>query len=398
MRGASKKLASVISRAPVNIAAIKYWGKRDLELNLPTNDSLSATLYGLDTETEVSAWSDQEKTGHTVFINGEKFPVKAQVWKVINELLPYAKDLRHPDGSLAVSWKCWDQLRLEISSTNVVPTQGGLASSASGYAALTVALNELFQANLDPYALSVIARQGSGSATRSFYDGWVRWRKGSNVLGTDSGAEQVASVDHWPDIRILVLIISHSKKKVPSTQGMIRTFDTVPAIEITAREQTIAHQLEQITKAIQDRDFSTFVETTMRNSNSLHALCLNAYPPIHYLSAASHRVMELVHHLNAQSKVGEIAGYTFDAGPNAVLFVRKDHVPLLLGALRHVFPPSSDSEPAWVEALTSDSGEEGVPVHGFDFGEVFGPAIQRVMVTKVGEGARVIEPVKIYSE
>jgi len=398
MMGTPKRLASVISRAPVNIAVIKYWGKRNLELNLPANDSLSATLYGLDTETKVTAWSDYEQSGHNVVINGEKFPVKPQLQKVINELLPYAKDLRHPDGSLAVSKKCWGQLRLEVSSTNIVPTQGGLASSASGYAALTVALNELFQSNLDPYALSVIARQGSGSATRSFHDGWVRWRRGSNVLGTDSGAEQVASVHHWSDIRILVLIISHSKKKVPSTQGMIRTLNTVPDIEITAREQTISYQLEQITEAIHKRDFSTFVETTMRNSNSLHALCLNAYPPIQYLNAASNRVMELVHDLNAQSKVGEIAGYTFDAGPNAVLFVRKDHVPIMLDALRHVFPPSSDSESAWVSMLTSECGEANVTDNGFDFGEVFGPAIRRVMVTKVGEGARIVEPVKTYSD
>jgi len=317
---------------------------------------------------------------------------------VINQLLPYAKDLRHPDGSLAISWKLWDQLRLDIRSTNTVPTQGGLASSASGYAALTTALNELFQAHLDPWKLSVIARQGSGSATRSFHDGWVRWRKGVNAQGLDSGAEQIVGDDHWPELRVIVLIISHAKKKVPSKLGMIRTFDSVPSLEIAAREQTISDQLEIITKAILERNFSTFVETTMRNSNSLHALCLNAYPPIHYLNAASHRVIELVHNLNSQSQVGDIAGYTFDAGPNAVLFVRKQHVPLVLDALRHVFPPTSHVEREWVREMTPDCYRESVPADSFDYGDLFGPAIQNILVTKVGKAAEVSGPVKTYHD
>lgn len=122
---------------------------------------------------------------------------------------------------------------LRICSENNFPTAAGLASSASGFAALIYTLATLFglPPAVDNSQLSRIARQGSGSACRSLFGGFVAWQGGEKADGSDSLAVQVASREHWPDLHALICVVSDAKKGTPSTAGMQRTVATSPLLQ-----------------------------------------------------------------------------------------------------------------------------------------------------------------------
>ena len=135
--------------------------------------------------------------------------------------------------------------------------------------------------------------------------------------GADSVARQLFSAEHWPELRILVCVVCREEKAVPSTAGMQATVETSNLMQQRVRH--VQDRIEQITLAIRDRDFAKFGEMTMRDSNEMHAVCLDTYPPIAYLNDISHQIINTVHKYN--SEIGAVrAAYTFDAGPNAVLF------------------------------------------------------------------------------
>ena len=203
---------------------------------------------------------------------------------------------------------------MDITTHNTFPTAAGLASSASGYAALACALKLLYPTRSN---VSELARLGSGSACRSTAGGFVFWEKGVEVGGEDSISKQLYSADHWPELRILVCVVCKDEKAVPSTAGMQSTVQTSNLMK--HRVLHVQQRIEQITEAIRLKDFSKFGEITMRDSNEMHAVCLDTYPPIAYLNDTSHQIIRSVHEYNSEK--GEVrAAYTFDAGPNAVLF------------------------------------------------------------------------------
>ncbi|XP_059089942.1 diphosphomevalonate decarboxylase-like isoform X2 [Tigriopus californicus] len=238
---------------------------------------------------------------------------------------------------------------IRICSANNFPTAAGLASSAAGYACLVYALCQLYGVKGD---LSELARQGSGSACRSVLGGFVRWRMGSDAQGHDSLAHQVVGPEHWPDMRIIILVANDGQKKVPSSIGMKRSVGTSELLKFRA-ENTVPKRIEAMEKAVQDRDFATFAALAMKDSNEMHATCLDTTPPCVYMSSTSHQVSDLVHKINEHFGT-PIVGYTFDAGPNACLFLLKEHVPLLVHLVRHYFP-------------TSDTTFKGDPFRGRDF-------------------------------
>jgi len=191
-----------------------------------------------------------------------------------------------------------------------------------------------------PGDLSTVARQGSGSACRSMYGGFVAWLKGKQADGKDSIAQQVVNEAHWPDMRILVLVASAKKKDVSSTDGMQDTVKTSPLIAYRA-SSIVPGRMTEMEKAIKDRNFSKFGELTMKDSNQFHAVCLDSFPPIFYLNETSHRAIRIVDAYNKHC--GEIkAAYTFDAGPNAVIFVLKHNMEELLSLCLHYFQPQSE--------------------------------------------------------
>lgn len=272
---------------------------------------------------------------------------------------------------------------LHICSENNFPTAAGLASSASGFACLVACLAKVFELEMTPSELSVIARQGSGSACRSLFGGFVAWEMGSKEDGSDSLAVQIDPLEHWPDLHAIICVVSDAKKGVGSTLGMQNTVKTSPLLK--ERINGVQSRMEGITKAIHDKDFESFADITMRDSNQFHAVCLDTHPPIFYLNDVSRGIIALVHELNRASGK-TIAAYTFDAGPNAVLYLPKENVKAVLEIVQKYFPGAEFQDkrnvgPSSNASLPSGFNEKIIPV--------FPPAsVKQILHTSVGDGPR----------
>jgi diphosphomevalonate decarboxylase len=218
-------------------------------------------------------------------------------------------------------------------SENNFPTAAGLASSAAGFAALVRAIANLYGLPSTPTELSRIARQGSGSACRSLFGGYVAWEMGSAADGSDSLAVQVAPVSHWPEMRAIILVASDKQKDVGSTAGMQQTVATSTFMK--QRVQDVPGRMASMAKAIQEKDFESFAKLTMRDSNSFHATCLDTEPPIKYMNETSWAAIRVVEALNAAAGK-TVAAYTFDAGPNAVIYHLEENESKVTGVLKSV--------------------------------------------------------------
>eukprot|EP00943_MAST-04B_sp_MAST-4B-sp1_P009407 g9407.t1 len=335
------------SYAPTNIACIKYWGKRDASLNLPINSSVSITLDMDDLRTVTSVTASSTFKKDRLWLNGnEEDPEKnKRVQKVLSEIRKrITKDVvinRNNSETVTVSASDLKTYGVHIISYNTFPTAAGLASSASGYACMVHALSNLF--NVEETfegELTTIARQGSGSACRSLYSGFVKWKMGSKVDGTDSIAVQVAKKADWKNMEAIICVVSDKKKDVGSTGGMASSVKTSKLLKHRA-ECIVDERLEKIEKAYLKNDFETFGRITMQDSNQFHATCLDSFPPIFYMNDVSRDIIQLVHKYNEMcGKI--VAAYTFDAGPNAVIFVEKGNVPTLLKGLLSSFPSNDN--------------------------------------------------------
>ncbi|KAL6934859.1 probable Diphosphomevalonate decarboxylase [Hanseniaspora guilliermondii] len=320
--------------APVNIATLKYWGKRDTNLNLPTNSSISVTLDQSDLKTTTSAMTCSSFTKDRLWLNGEEdlqLSESKRLTQVLANLRLKRKEKEAKDASLT---KISDWF-IHIVSINNFPTAAGLASSAAGFAALVACVAKLLQLDDDMTELSKIARQGSGSACRSLFGGFVAWEMGEHSDGTDSKAVEVAPLEHWPQMKACILVACADKKDVSSTSGMQLTVKTSDLFQKRITE-VVPERFEQMKKSILDKDFELFAELTMKDSNSFHATCLDSYPPIFYMNDTSKKVVRLVHKINAfYGKT--IVAYTFDAGPNAVLYYLEENEDKLMTFIYAMF-------------------------------------------------------------
>ncbi|XP_075289521.1 LOW QUALITY PROTEIN: diphosphomevalonate decarboxylase [Opisthocomus hoazin] len=234
-------LAMVTCTAPVNIAVIKYWGKRDNDLILPINSSLSVTLHQDQLKTTTTAATSRDFAEDRLWLNGEEADVgHPRLQACLREVRRLARK-RRGDGDavpLSLSYK------IHIATENNFPTAAGLASSAAGYACLVSALARLYGVEGE---LSEAARRGSGSACRSMLGGFVQWQRGERPDGSDSLAHQVAPETHWPQLRVLVLVVSGEKKEVGSTAGMQTSVDTSPLLKHRA-EAVVPERLALMTR------------------------------------------------------------------------------------------------------------------------------------------------------
>jgi len=380
---------SVTTTAPVNIAVLKYWGKRDEALLLPLHTSLSATLDMADLKTTTTADASTDFPEDELWLNGKKESVSNQrVQNVFQEirkrLVPIVtKDSKGNEVSL--SREALSEMKIRIRSVNNFPTASGLASSASGYACMAFTLATLFKIPESfPGELSLIARLGSGSACRSLYGGWVQWLEGAKEDGSDSYAAQVADENHWP-LDIFILVVNKAKKEVSSTSGMQTSVKTSDLLKIRT-STVVPERCEIFKKAIAERNFEVFAENTMKDSNSFHSICSDTYPPIFYLNETSKRIIHLIHAYNAH--YGQLkAAYTFDAGPNAVIFVPPGESAEELKELLEFYFPVNDSEsenqPTRLSAELKSLMSPSPP-----------GAVERLIRTKVGPGpAEISTPV-----
>lgn len=291
------------AKAPTNIALIKYWGKRDEELMLPVNSSLSVTLDRFFTVTTVEFLEDATKD--VFYFNGER--ASETETKKVSRFLDIVRSLA---GS---------SLYATVHSQNHVPTAAGFASSASGYAALAAASAKAIGLPLEGSFLSRLARRGSGSACRSIYGGFVEWKKGELNNGSDSFAVQILDEKGW-DFTILSVVLENKRKKVLSREGMQRTVETSPFFQ--GWLNTVNTDLQLAKEAIRERDFEKLGTVAEKNALKMHATTLGADPPFLYWQPGTLEVMERVQELRLS---GIPAFFTIDAGPNVkVLCLNED--------------------------------------------------------------------------
>ncbi|NLX61041.1 MAG: diphosphomevalonate decarboxylase [Tissierellia bacterium] len=300
------------ARAYGNIALIKYWGKRDEKLILPMNSSLSLTIECFYTETEV-IFSDSFNEDY-FYLNG-KLQDKLSTRKISDFI-----DLFRKAANI--------NMKATVKSTNFVPTAAGLASSASGFAALAAACNVASGLNLDHRELSMYARQGSGSATRSIYGGFVEWKRGTNEK--DSYAIPIDDAK-W-DIGMVIVIINSKEKKISSREGMRHTVLTSPFYK--AWVESCERDIEEAKLAIKNRDFESLGLITERNGLMMHATMLGASPPFCYWEPDSVLAMKLVRELR---KEGITCYFTMDAGPNVKILCRLSESDKIKNRLKEFF-------------------------------------------------------------
>ncbi|MBM7543090.1 diphosphomevalonate decarboxylase [Amphibacillus cookii] len=309
-------------RAHTNIALIKYWGKRDENLFLPTNSSLSITLDRFYTETTVHF--DHCLSEDVFWLNHVQADQKET--KKIRAFLNKVRDLTGEVRSARVE------------SVNHVPTASGFASSASGFAALAGATVKASGVTLSERELSQIARQGSGSACRSIFGGFVEWQKGIATDGSDSYAVQLLDQKAW-DLRILAIEVSTEAKKVLSREGMKRTVATSPFYQGWLKATEV--DLVTAKKAIAQRSFTLLGETLESNALKMHATTLGADPPFMYWQSSTLIVMETVQALRDK---GLEAYFTIDAGPNVKVICKPEVEQKLINELsrldvvKHIYP------------------------------------------------------------
>jgi diphosphomevalonate decarboxylase len=281
----------VTARSNVNVALVKYWGKRDPELNLPATGSISLTLDGLSVDAEVEFVDDGTDL---VTIDGE--PAQGvERDRVVRFLDLVRAQARRSEAA-----------RVETRSR--VPRGAGLASSAAAFAALALAGSRAAGLRLEPPALSALARRGSGSAARSIFGGFVEWRRGERADGSDSVAEALLAPADW-DLRIVVAITSGAPKAISSREGMARAA-TSPFYP--AWVDGVEGDLAAARAAIRARDLEALGHLAEHSALAMHAVGLAARPPLLYWRGAT---VECVHRVWTLRADGVPAFVTIDAGP-----------------------------------------------------------------------------------
>jgi diphosphomevalonate decarboxylase len=294
----------VTARSCANIALVKYWGKRDAALNLPAAGSLSLTLGSLITETSVTF--DPALPRDEMSLDGEPVSdavlAKTSAWL---ELVRQRAALPH---------------HARITSTNHFPTASGLASSASGFAALAVAASHAAGLALSPRELSILARRGSGSAARSIFGGFVRMRAGTAADGTDCYAEPL-SAPHLDNVRMLIAVAgAGTVKEHSSRDAMAHTADTSPYYR--AWLELVPRDLTATEAAIQRGELAAIGELAEANSLAMHASAMAARPAIVYWQPATVALLAKVRELRRH---GAPAWATMDAGPHVKVLTDAAH-------------------------------------------------------------------------
>ncbi|RWR97142.1 mevalonate 5-diphosphate decarboxylase [Cinnamomum micranthum f. kanehirae] len=313
--GSEPWMLMVTARSPTNIAVIKYWGKRDETLILPINDSISVTLdpdhLCTTTTVAVSPAFDSDR----MWLNGKEISLSGGRYQsCLREIRRRACDVEDEKKGIRIRKEDWERLRVHIASYNNFPTAAGLASSAAGFACLAFALAKLMNIKEENGELSSIARQGSGSACRSLYGGFVKWVMGNDASGHDSIAVQLANESHWDDLVIIIAVVSSRQKETSSTAGMRESVDTSTLLHYRSKV-VVPQRILQMEEAIRNRDFQSFA-----------------------------RIINCVERWNQFEGTPQVA-YTYDAGPNAVLIARnRTAASLLLERLLFYFPPPPDTE------------------------------------------------------
>ncbi len=292
-----------------NLALVKYWGKSDVSANLPAVGSLSLTLEGMSTTTSVRF--DEGLSGDVVVLDG----------------------VESPDTAKRVS-RCLDVLReragvsahVVVESENDFPTAAGLASSASGFAALAVAASAALGLELGPDELEPVARLGSGSAPRSLFEGICLMQ----LAGQGTRCRTVSGVSRWP-LEVVVAIVETGPKKISSRAAMESTRETSPFYR--AWVESHPADLNRALDAVDRKDFTELASVGEASCLRMHATAMAAMPGITYWRPATLACMETISALRAD---GLPVFFSIDAGPQVKAVCTPDATAAVVEALREV--------------------------------------------------------------
>lgn len=309
-QAAQERQATAIAHP--NIAFIKYWGNQDHDLRLPANPSLSMNLGDLHTITTVRF--DHHLPSDILIMNGKPVAMNDPAVGRVTEVI----DLVRQQANL------WARARIETQSN--FPVGSGIASSAAGFAALSVASAAAAGLDLDETGLSRLARRGSGSASRSVPPGFCQWLPGDD---TTSFATSIAPQNHW-DLRDVIVIVSADHKPVGSTGGHAladtSSLQDLRLAEIetrfaACREALLARQLDRLGPIIE--------EDTVK----MHAVMMTSQPPLFYWSGPT---MTIIQATQQWRQEGLPVYFTIDAGPNVHLICEAAHADTVLAKARQL--------------------------------------------------------------
>lgn len=299
------------AKAPANIAFIKYWGRKNEILRLPANDSISMNLSEVFTITtvEFSEGYEKDEVEHI----GKEMDKKEE--KRIIDHLDRIRNLAKIKTFAKVLTK------------NNFPTGTGIASSASGFAALTVAGVEASGLKLNERQLSILARQGSGSACRSVPDGFVEWKSGSS---SNSSYAHTLFPPGWLNIVDILAIVEKKTKKISSSEGHTLTGSS-PFYK--ARISGMKDKLKKIKQALLNKDFKTFGEISEAEAVNMHTVMMTSCPAIYYWTPETMRIILSVAEWREE---GLPIYFTIDAGPNVHLITLFEDIDKTIRRLKKI--------------------------------------------------------------
>lgn len=299
----------ISASAHPNVALIKYWGKSHDALRIPATPSLSMPLLAFRTETSIEVARKRDE----VILSGQE-----------DKSGRIANWLRTLRGDLGL-----DMPPLTVRSSSNFPSAAGLASSASGFAALTLAINALLDLDLDMPSLSRLARLGSASAARSVSTGFIAL-DGRENTHTAWSAQKVLDYDAWP-LGVCVAICSHTPKAVSSAAGMNRSRDTSPAYNawLTGNRQ----MFERTVNAVTARDFEALASAARWSFFGMLTVMQSSVPPLNYFNESTCAVIQAIKTLQDQ---GVPVFFTCDAGPHVKCVHLPEYAALVEARIRAV--------------------------------------------------------------
>lgn len=296
--------------APANIAFIKYWGRKDDKLRLPANNSLSMNMSGIETTTTVEFGESEQDT---VIIDGHL--VKGQEQE---RVISFIDRVRQEVGVTEP---------VRVQSKNSFPRSAGLASSASGFAALALATTAALHQELTEQELSSLARLGSGSACRSIPDGFVEWVAGDSH--ESSYAYSLYPPSYW-DIVDVIALTDYSPKDVGSTTGHVAAQES-PFYQV--RLDHVEDHLKLAKRAFAAKDFPALGEVIEKDSLSMHAVMMTSNPHLYYWNGVTLNILKSLQQWRADNL---LAYATIDAGPNVHVICQQQDQDEVIRGLKNI--------------------------------------------------------------
>lgn len=301
-----------------NKALVIYWGNENDTLRLPTRSSLSVTIQGINHPLDyiVTLRTVQSAERDKVIIDGieDKGEIRTRFVYHLNAMRRYTGFKE----------------KLEVTTKKSFPVGSGLAGSAASASALAEAFAGLVGKTSDMRLKSIMARRGSGSASRSIFGGFVMWNKGNSDYS--SYARQIFNENHW-DIRNIIAMVSSNPKKIKSIEGMKLSKETCPEQFYSEFVSVADPHIQQISEALSARDIAKIGPLYEKENYLFRQVCLKTKPPLNYWTNVTEDIFNKVENLRNEG-IPAYAGT--DAGPNVHIFTLPRHVERVIRTIQEV--------------------------------------------------------------